>query len=184
MHATGKPVVFVNCSGSAVAMPWEAKNLPAILQAWYPGEEGGTAVAQALAGDFSPAGRLPVTFYKSTEQLPAFEDYSMDKRTYRYFDGEQDTEGCKVRYDLSPRGEGLFETDWIARKVDPDADAAKAEQFGAPGKMAIVYGVPIGVEYDGVVHLKYRFVQVIDKKSYDTHVFDYGRFGQPFTYLK
>jgi len=87
LHATGKPVVFVNCSGSAVAMPWAARNLPAILQAWYPGEMGGRAVAEVLFGDINPAGRLPITFYSSTEDLPAFEDYSMANRTYRYFRG-------------------------------------------------------------------------------------------------
>ena len=69
-------------------MNWADEKLPAILEAWYPGEEGGTAVAEVLAGDFSPGGRLPVTFYKSTDELPAFEEYSMAKRTYRYFDGE------------------------------------------------------------------------------------------------
>jgi beta-glucosidase len=87
LHATGKPVVFVNCSGSAVAMVWAAENLPAILQAWYPGGEGGQAVAEALFGDINPAGRLPVTFYRSTDDLPAFDDYSMSNRTYRYFTG-------------------------------------------------------------------------------------------------
>ena len=87
LSATGKPVVFVNCSGSAIAMPWEAENLPAIVQAWYPGEQGGRAVADILFGDANPAGRLPITFYRSTEDLPAFEDYSMSNRTYRYFGG-------------------------------------------------------------------------------------------------
>ncbi len=87
LHATGKPVVFVNCSGSAIAMPWAAENLPAILQAWYPGEQGGRAVAEALFGEINPAGRLPITFYRSTVDLPAFEDYSMSNRTYRYFGG-------------------------------------------------------------------------------------------------
>lgn len=87
LQATGKPVIFVNCSGSAVAMPWEADHLPAILQAWYPGEQGGRAVAEVLFGDVDPGGRLPVTFYRSTEDLPAFEDYSMSNRTYRYFGG-------------------------------------------------------------------------------------------------
>ncbi|HTB63024.1 MAG TPA: glycoside hydrolase family 3 C-terminal domain-containing protein, partial [Opitutales bacterium] len=85
---TGKPVVFVNCSGSAMAMPWEAENIPAILQAWYPGENGGTAVADVVFGDYNPAGRLPVTFYKSTADLPAFDNYSMANRTYRYFTGK------------------------------------------------------------------------------------------------
>ena len=88
LQATGKPVVFVNCSGSAVAMPWEVKHLPAILQAWYPGEEGGRAVAEVLFGDVNPSGRLPVTFYRSTEDLPAFTDYAMSNRTYRYFAGK------------------------------------------------------------------------------------------------
>ncbi len=88
VYAAGKPTVLVLMNGSALAVNWADQNVPAILEAWYPGEEGGTAVAEAIAGDFSPAGRLPVTFYKSTDQLPAFDDYSMAKRTYRYFDGE------------------------------------------------------------------------------------------------
>ena len=88
LHATGKPLVFVNCSGSAIAMPWEAGHLPAIVQAWYPGEEGGRAVARVLFGDVNPAGRLPVTFYRSTADLPPFEDYAMSNRTYRYFGGQ------------------------------------------------------------------------------------------------
>jgi beta-glucosidase len=86
--ALGKPTILLLLNGSAVAVNWADQHVPAILEAWYPGEEGGTAVAQALAGDFSPAGRLPVTFYKSEGQLPPFDDYSMAKRTYRYFDGE------------------------------------------------------------------------------------------------
>jgi beta-glucosidase len=88
LRKTGKPVVFVDCSGSAIAMPWENKHLPAIVQAWYPGEEGGRAVGEVLFGDVNPAGRLPVTFYKSTADLPDFEDYSMANRTYRYFKGK------------------------------------------------------------------------------------------------
>jgi beta-glucosidase len=88
LQAIGKPVVFVNCSGSAIAMPWETENLPVILQAWYPGEQGGRAVADILFGDANPSGRLPVTFYRATTDLPAFDDYSMSNRTYRYFDGQ------------------------------------------------------------------------------------------------
>jgi beta-glucosidase len=88
--SVGKPTVLVLSNGSALAVNWAdaSANVPAILEAWYPGGQGGTAVAEALAGDFSPAGRLPVTFYKSVDQLPPFEDYSMAKRTYRYFSGE------------------------------------------------------------------------------------------------
>ncbi|HEY1790117.1 MAG TPA: glycoside hydrolase family 3 C-terminal domain-containing protein [Verrucomicrobiae bacterium] len=88
LHATGKPIVFVNCSGSAIAMPWEKSHLPAIVQAWYPGEQGGRAVGEVLFGDVNPAGRLPVTFYKSTADLPDFQDYAMANRTYRYFKGK------------------------------------------------------------------------------------------------
>ena len=86
--ATGKPVVLVLTSGSALAVNWAEAHVPAIIEAWYPGESGGTAVAGALAGDFSPAGRLPVTFYKSAADLPPFDSYSMQGRTYRYFTGE------------------------------------------------------------------------------------------------
>ena len=86
--AYGKPVVLVLMNGSALAVNWADEHVGSILEAWYPGEEGGTAVAQALAGDFSPSGKLPLTFYKSVAQLPAFEDYNMSRRTYRYFSGE------------------------------------------------------------------------------------------------
>ncbi len=88
LYATGKPMVMVNCSGSAIALPWEDEHLPAILQAWYPGQEGGRAVAEALFGVVNPSGHLPITFYRSTEDLPSFTDYSMKNRTYRFFEGE------------------------------------------------------------------------------------------------
>ncbi len=88
LHATGTPVVLVLTSGSALAVNWEKENLPAIVQLWYPGEEGGSALADVLFGDYNPAGRLPVTFYKSVDQLPPFDDYNMKGRTYRYFEGE------------------------------------------------------------------------------------------------
>lgn len=88
LHATGKPVIFVNCTGSAIAMPWEAAHLGAILQAWYPGGEGGTAVADVLFGNYNPAGRLPITFYEKTSDLPDFSNYLMANRTYRYFKGK------------------------------------------------------------------------------------------------
>jgi beta-glucosidase len=86
--ATGKPLVVVLMNGSALAVPWANEHAAAILEAWYPGEEGGAAIAESLAGDNNPSGRLPVTFYESLEQLPAFENYSMSGRTYRYFAGE------------------------------------------------------------------------------------------------
>lgn len=87
LKATGKPIVLVLTSGSALALNWERENIPAILQAWYPGEEGGHAVADVILGDVNPAGRLPVTFYASIADLPPFDDYSMQGRTYRYFGG-------------------------------------------------------------------------------------------------
>jgi beta-glucosidase len=122
IYALGKPVVLVLMNGSALAVNWADEKLPAILEAWYPGEEGGTAVAEALAGDFSPGGRLPVTFYKSLDQLPAFEDYSMAKRTYRYFDGEP----------LYPFGYGLSYTSFAYS--NPRVDNANVP---ADGKVTI-----------------------------------------------
>lgn len=95
LKATGKPVVFVMMTGSAIATPWESENLPtgqagipAIVNAWYGGQSAGTAIADVLFGDYNPAGRLPVTFYKSDSDLPAFGNYDMANRTYRYFKGE------------------------------------------------------------------------------------------------
>ena len=85
LKAAGKTVIFVNCSGSAIALKPETETCDAILQAWYAGQEGGQAIAEALFGDVNPSGKLPVTFYQSTEQLPDYEDYSMKGRTYRYF---------------------------------------------------------------------------------------------------
>jgi beta-glucosidase len=86
--ATGKPVVLVLLNGSALGLNWADKNVAAIVEAWYPGEEGGAAVADVLFGDYNPGGRLPVTFYKSADQLPPFRDYNMEGKTYRYFKGE------------------------------------------------------------------------------------------------
>jgi beta-glucosidase len=86
--ATGKPVVVVIQSGSAIALPWAETHGAAVLEAWYPGVEGGTAIARTLAGLNNPAGRLPVTFYKGVDDLPAFTDYSLKGRTYRYYAGK------------------------------------------------------------------------------------------------
>ena len=88
IHETGKPIVLVLTNGSAVAINWAEKHIPAIVDIWYPGEEGGTALADVLFGDYNPAGRLPVTFVKSLEQVPEFTDYSMNNRTYRYMKEE------------------------------------------------------------------------------------------------
>ena len=88
LHEAGKKVVFVNCSGSAVALAPEMETCDAIVQAWYAGEQGGHALADVLFGDYNPSGKLAVTFYRDDTQLPPFEDYSMKNRTYRYFRGE------------------------------------------------------------------------------------------------
>ena len=88
LKGAGKPLVVVLMNGSALAVNWANDHANAILEAWYSGEEGGTAIAQTLAGANNPGGRLPVTFYKGVEQLPEFEDYAMKNRTYRYFTGE------------------------------------------------------------------------------------------------
>jgi beta-glucosidase len=88
LQSTGKPVIFVMMTGSAIAIPQETANIPAIMNAWYGGQSAGTAIADVLFGDYNPSGRLPVTFYKSDKDLPDFNDYSMVNRTYRYFKGE------------------------------------------------------------------------------------------------
>jgi beta-glucosidase len=87
MHKTGKPVIFVNCSGSAIAFGSVEGQYDALLQAWYPGQGGAKALADVLFGDYNPGGKLPVTFYRSNDDLPDFLDYSMKNRTYRYFTG-------------------------------------------------------------------------------------------------
>ena len=101
------PIVFVLLNGSALAVNWEAENIPAIVEAWYPGQEGGTAVADVLFGNVSPSGRLPVTFYKSVNQLPAFDNYDMKGRTYRYF----------TQQPLYPFGYGLSYTSFKYSKL-------------------------------------------------------------------
>jgi beta-glucosidase len=88
IHKTGKPIILILTSGSSLSVNYAKDNVPAIIQAWYPGEEGGAATADIIFGDFNPGGKLPITFYKSVDQLPPFEDYSMEGRTYRYFKGE------------------------------------------------------------------------------------------------
>lgn len=106
LHKFGKPVVLVLTTGSALAINWEDEHLPAILNAWYPGQAGGQAIADVLFGDYNPSGKLPVTFYKSVNDLPPFEDYHMKGRTYRYFGGDV----------LYPFGYGLSYSDFTYSK--------------------------------------------------------------------
>jgi beta-glucosidase len=116
LQATGKPVVLVLTNGSALAVNWASKNVNAIVEAWYPGEEGGTAVADTLSGRNNPSGRLPVTFYTGVDQLPPFESYAMKGRTYRYFTGAP----------LYPFGYGLSYTTFAYSGLSLPTDSIKA----------------------------------------------------------
>ncbi|WP_343882172.1 glycoside hydrolase family 3 C-terminal domain-containing protein [Rhodanobacter caeni] len=126
LQATGKPVVMVLTSGSALAVDWANQHLPAVLLAWYPGQRGGNAVADVLFGNADPAGRLPVTFYKASEKLPAFDDYRMDGRTYRYFKGEP----------LYPFGYGLSYTKFTYADLKLDQN-----KVGKDGKLHVTVKV-------------------------------------------
>jgi beta-glucosidase len=103
IQALGKPVVLVSLNGSALAVNWEEKNIPAIIEAWYPGQAAGAAIADVIFGDYNPGGKLPVTFYKSVKDLPSFEQYNLTSQTYRYFKGEP----------LFPFGYGLSYTSFV-----------------------------------------------------------------------
>jgi beta-glucosidase len=116
MKATGKPLIVVLTNGSAMGINWAKQNANAILEAWYPGEEGGTAIGEVLSGSYNPGGRLPLTFYKSVADLPPFDDYSMKGRTYRYFEGEP----------LYPFGYGLSYTTFAYSKAKVATPVVKA----------------------------------------------------------
>lgn len=118
LHRAGKKVVLVNCSGSPIGLEPETERCGAILQAWYPGQAGGTAVAEVLFGDYNPAGRLPVTFYRNVSQLPDFEDYNMTGRTYRYMTQEP----------LFPFGYGLSYTTFSYGAVVLESENIKADE--------------------------------------------------------
>jgi len=140
----GKPLVFVNMSGSAIAMPWEADNANAIVQAWYGGQSGGTAVADVLFGDYNPSGRLPVTFYRSDSDLPDFNEYSMKGRTYRYFEGTP----------LYPFGYGLSFTKYnysdlqVPAAMQTGQNVTVKVQVENSGKMAGEEVVQLYVKHD------------------------------------
>jgi beta-glucosidase len=131
LQATGKPVVFVMMTGSAIATPWESENIPAIVNAWYGGQAAGTAIADVLFGDYNPAGRLPVTFYKNDSDLPDFRNYDMANRTYRYFKGEP----------LYPFGYGLSYTTF------------KYENLSAPSSAQTGKNITVNVKLSNTGHL-------------------------------
>ncbi len=112
LWSSGKPVVLVLLSGSALSIPWEEEHIPAILQGWYPGAQGGRVIAEMLFGEYSPEGKLPVTFYRTSEELPEFTDYNMKGRTYRYMSGEA----------LYPFGYGLSYTEFELENICVDTD--------------------------------------------------------------
>lgn len=118
MYDSGKPVVLLLLSGSALSIPWEAEHIPAIMQCWYPGALGGRAVAKALFGEVAPEGKLPVTFYRTSEELPSFTDYSMKNRTYRYMENEA----------LYPFGYGISYNDYTLSDVKLSTDFLKEGQ--------------------------------------------------------
>jgi beta-glucosidase len=142
--SVGKPVILVSMTGSAMDMREADEKCAAVIEAWYPGGEGGKAVAELLFGKFSPSGKLPVTFYQSTEDLPEFTDYNMDNRTYRYFDGTP----------LYPFGYGLSYTkfEYEGGSVDITEDEITAEctvkNVGETNgyEKAQLYAVPIAPE--------------------------------------
>jgi beta-glucosidase len=116
LSATGKPLVVVLQNGSALAVNWAQDHAQAILEAWYPGEEGGDAIADTLNGANNPGGRLPLTFYRSLDQLPPFDDYKMSQRTYRYFTGKP----------LYPFGYGLSYTSFTFSHMALSSSTIKA----------------------------------------------------------
>ena len=147
LTATGKPVVLVLANGSALSVNWAKEHVNAILESWYSGEEGGAAVAETISGKNNPAGRLPVTFYTGVSQLPPFEDYSMNGRTYRYFAGKP----------LFPFGYGLsyttFSLPWVGsvaprnqggRSADRERDSDKHWQPRRRRSRAAVSLLPEG----------------------------------------
>jgi beta-glucosidase len=146
LHATGKPVVFVNCSGAAVALPWVAEKIPAIVQVWYPGQAGGTAVAEVLFGVVNPAGRLPVTFYRATEDLPAFTSYAMSNRTYRYFAG----------IPLFAFGHGLSYTKFKYKTARLERSAVGADEIV---RVSVNVSNPGARDGDEVVQVYFRHVK-------------------------
>jgi len=134
VEATGTPLVVVLMSGSPLAVTWAEEHADAILQAWYPGEEGGTAIGEILAGVVNPAGRLPVTVYKSVDQLPEFTDYAMANRTYRYFTGQP----------LYPFGYGLSYSSFAYTDL-----ALSAERIAAGDSLEVEVEVSNMGEWDG-----------------------------------
>jgi beta-glucosidase len=144
----GKPTVLVLLNGSALAVNWAQDHIPAIIEAWYPGQAAGTAIADVLFGNYNPGGRLPVTYYKSVNDLPAFDDYRMAGRTYRFFEGTP----------LYPFGYGLSYTTFAYKNL-----RTSAERLPADGRITVSVDVTNTGKREGdeVVQL---YVQHMDSK--------------------
>jgi beta-glucosidase len=125
LHGLGKPIILVLTGGGSLAVDWAQQNIPAILMAWYPGQAGGSALADILFGDVSPSGRLPITFYSSNNKLPDFQDYSMQGRTYRYFAGTP----------LYPFGHGLSYSQFSYSQLKADATLSGDKTFGLSARI-------------------------------------------------
>ncbi|MFP5227588.1 MAG: glycoside hydrolase family 3 C-terminal domain-containing protein [Acidobacteriota bacterium] len=170
LAATGKPLIIVLQNGSALAVDWAQQHANAILEAWYPGEEGGTAIAETLAGDNDPAGRLPLTFYASDAQLPPFADYSMQNRTYRYFTGKP----------LYPFGYGLSYTTFAfsdvkapheveaGQPVQLEADVKNTGSVAGDEVVEVYLTQPHG--YETPIHELAAFTRVHLEAGATTHV--------------
>lgn len=158
--AAGKPVVLVLLNGGALSVTWADTHVPAIVEAWYPGQAGGTAVADVLFGDVSPAGRLPVTFYRSVDQLPPFDDYAMRGRTYRYFTGAV----------LYPFGHGLSYTTFaygalgVPARVEVGAPVAVSVDVRNTGKIDADEVVQLYVSWPGeAAHAPVRSLRGVER---------------------
>jgi beta-glucosidase len=161
LQQTGKPVVFVMMTGSAIAIPAEQDKVPAIINAWYGGQRAGTAIADVLFGDYNPSGRLPVTFYASDKDLPTFTDYSMHNRTYRYFKGKP----------LYPFGYGLSYTHFMYSGLKAAASARKGApvnvsvQLTNTGKLDGEEVVQLYVSYPGIANAPVRALKGFQRIS-------------------
>lgn len=165
LYESGKPVVLVLLSGSALAVTWAEEHIPAVIQAWYPGAQGGRGVAQVLFGGFSPEGKLPVTFYRTSEELPAFTDYNMTGRTYRYMKQEP----------LYPFGYGLSYTEFttegagISKNVIGPAESiechVKLKNTGKMGGAETVQVYVKALEEDGAPNHQLKGIKKVFLKA-------------------
>ncbi len=146
INELGKPTILVLMNGGALALPWADENIPGIVEAWYPGQAGGQAIADVLFGDYNPGGRLPVTFYRSTDDLPDFKNYNMDQRTYKYFEGQP----------VYPFGHGLSYTrfEYSQLSIINNLNSNRTVQVNAmvtnTGDMEGNEVVQVYIDFDGV----------------------------------